>query len=182
MLKTEKSSNIKTLHRFIFGNDGDMKNRENQRIKNFTDFPFKTDSDVYEETIRRTKDDFSVNGLITICDVLCIDNSGYFDKIATRIISCLCDLNVLNLNIVHKKDSDTNNEILNETTAKNSSTKINAVPSISDNIARNDFSSTKKEMARLLVPDAMEELSINFSDIKNMIAPFEGNLFQNIEK
>lgn len=36
-------------------------------------------------------------------------------------------------------------------------------------------------MTLLLVPDYVLKLSINFTEIGNMIAPFEGNSFQNID-
>lgn len=47
-----------------------------------------------KEKIRQIKDIFPVNDLITICNVLCRDKAGSFDKIATSLLSCLRDLNV----------------------------------------------------------------------------------------
>lgn len=52
--------------------------------------------------------------LITICNVLCIYNfSSLYDLIA-RIISKLCDLNVLKSNILHEDIHDTEIELLNK--------------------------------------------------------------------
>lgn len=101
-LKTEKSSKIVSLHKLIFGTQGDRKNR--QRIRNFSGFHFEIGSDEYENKLAKTKIDFSVNDLISISDVLCLDNSGSINDLATRIISSLCDLEFLKRNILHEEN------------------------------------------------------------------------------
>lgn len=50
---TLKPSKIRTLNKFIFGDIRDKKN--NQRIHEFTDFPFHIDSTEYEEKISKVK-------------------------------------------------------------------------------------------------------------------------------
>lgn len=74
-LKTEKSPGIKKLREFIFGSDSGRNNCE------FMRFPFKTKSHEYEGKIIQIKNDFSINVLITICNVLCIGNLVSLDDL-----------------------------------------------------------------------------------------------------
>lgn len=69
------------MHRLIFGNIGDNNG-----------FLFKTGCDDSEEKIKQINDDFSVNDLILICNVLCICDSEFVHEIAARVISCFCEL------------------------------------------------------------------------------------------
>lgn len=56
-------------------------------------FPIEIDKDDYKDKNHQPKDDFSVNDIIMICHILCIDNFGSFVEIAARKIYCLCDVN-----------------------------------------------------------------------------------------
>lgn len=95
---------------------------------------------------------------IKICNVLCIDNPGSFVKLATRITSCLYDLNLLKTSIVHDDNSDIGPEILCETTnekssniLKNSSISNTSVQNTSYDEIRSDSGSIKNEMPQLLI-------------------------------
>lgn len=78
-LKTEKSPWIKKLHEFIFGSASDRNNCE--RYCELMGFPFKTKSHEYEGKIIQIKNDFSINVLITICNVLYIGNLVSLDNL-----------------------------------------------------------------------------------------------------
>lgn len=65
--------NVIILHRRIFGNDDERKNLKG--ICKFTGFPFETKSDEHEkQNDLHRKGDFRVKELITIWNVLCVDN------------------------------------------------------------------------------------------------------------
>lgn len=106
-LKIEKSSNIKKLHNFIFENYVDRKKR--QRIQEFTGFPFKTETDEYEEKIRHVTVNFLVNDLTTICNVPCIDNACSLEVLTAKITCNPYDLSILKLNIVHEDNGNSDN-------------------------------------------------------------------------
>lgn len=78
-LKTEKSPGIKKLREFIFVSDSEGNNCE--RYCEFMGFPFKAKSHEYEGKIIQIKNDFSINVLITICNVLCIGNLFSLDDL-----------------------------------------------------------------------------------------------------
>lgn len=105
VLKIEKPPNVKILHRLIFDNNGDRKNY--QRIDEVTEFPFETICKEYEEKSYKIRNDFSLNELITICNVLCINNLDSLEDLTTRIFFRLCDLSVLKSNILRNNNSDT---------------------------------------------------------------------------
>lgn len=71
----------------------------------------------------QTKDDFLVNDLITICNVLCIGNFRSYDEIAARIVSYLYDLNIVKLHIIPEDNDNSDNEVENNS---NSSTDNNS--------------------------------------------------------
>lgn len=55
-LRTERSSNIKTLHLFMLGYEGHRRHRH--RIRHFRGFDFEIDSDEYKDEIQKTKEVF----------------------------------------------------------------------------------------------------------------------------
>lgn len=197
-LKTEKSSNVKLLHKFIFENDAGRNNRKN--IRQFTGFSFITGSSEYEQKVNEIKTSYSINELITICNVLCINNEGNLDDLATRIVSCLCDLSLLKASIIHDEietDSDSEDEQSNHETQSNgksdcddpdfdfeNNSKINENitcknSGLSSNPRKN--SGIVKDM-QLPVQEMFPKPTVNFSDVEKMIVPFHGDSFQNVEK
>lgn len=115
--------------------------------------------------------------MITICNVLCIDNSDFLDDLIARLISNTWNFSVLKSNILHgdNDNSDTETECIENNSVLNNK-------SISENNVRNDFGTTKNEMAQLLIHDTLFKTSINCNTVKNMITAFENNSYQNIEK
>lgn len=70
--------------------------------------------------------------MITICNVICIDNAGSVDKLAVRIIFNICDLSILKPNILHIDNSDNDTETLNGSVENKSSSSV-------DNISNNEI-------------------------------------------
>lgn len=64
-------------------------------MREFTGLPFQIKTGEYGRKILQMENDFSVNELITIFHVLCIDNSDSFEESASRRTFYLCDLNLL---------------------------------------------------------------------------------------
>lgn len=48
---------------------------------------------------------YSMNDLISICNILYSDNSGSLDDLTTRTVSCLYGLNFIKGNIIHDDNS-----------------------------------------------------------------------------
>lgn len=80
-LKKEKSSKIKNLHKLIHGHFGDRNNR--RRLRDFESFDFEINSTEFNENVLKTKTEFSLSELISICDVLCISSEGVIDELST---------------------------------------------------------------------------------------------------
>ena len=87
VLKDAKSSKIKLFHKLIFYEDNDRNNRK--RLRKFSGFEVKTK--------------FSVSELITVCNLININNESTTDEIITRIVSCFCDFNISEENILHEE-------------------------------------------------------------------------------
>lgn len=111
----------------------------------FTGFLFKTGTDEYEGKFRQVQEDFSVNDLITICDVLWKDNAGFRYVLIARIIYNLRHLSVLKSNIIPDNNDNGDIETKNIETKNISSSKINDANS--ENNLRNYFGNTKNKMA-----------------------------------
>ena len=73
-IRIEKSNKIKLIHKFAFGNIGDYSNWK--WLRSFSGFLVSTDSQELQNKIEQIKTDFQLNELISITNVLCIDNSG----------------------------------------------------------------------------------------------------------
>lgn len=130
----------------------------------------KTETDIYEEKIRQVKDDFSVNDMITICNVLCIENADSLDDLIKRIISIFCELSVLISNIIHEDNDNNDNET--EINVENISSRNIGDVNPENNI-RKDSSSTKNEMAQLPIHDILPRPSISFNYVENMTVSFD---------
>lgn len=114
----------------VFSIDGNLpilsneRNRKNhQRIHEFTGFPFQIKTEEYDGKIPLIKNDFSVNNLIDFCNAFHVNNSGSFDNLTARKTSCLGDLILPKVNVVHNTNSDIEPEILN-TAINNKSSDI----------------------------------------------------------
>lgn len=125
---------------------------------------------------------------------MCIDNSGSFDEIAARIIYCLCDVNTLKSSIIPEDNENSDDEVQNNSNNSaesnacssadnNSNRKINDAQCISQNNSSNDSRSSKaNQIQQLLFNDSILKPSINITDVAKLIALFDDNKYQNIEK
>ena len=91
VLTTAKTDVIKALHKLIFEDVGDRKNRA--RLRKFEGFKFVQRSDEWNDKIDFIKNNISTNDLIAVSNLLGIDYSGSQDELTTRICLNLNDLN-----------------------------------------------------------------------------------------
>lgn len=85
--------------------------------------------------------------------------------------------------LIPKDNNNSDNEDKNNSSNanNNSSSKINYVQFISENSLINDSGSDgKNEIPKILVPNSVSKLTS--IDVENMIDPFEGSPYQNVEK
>ncbi|GBL86727.1 hypothetical protein AVEN_95978-1 [Araneus ventricosus] len=92
-LKNCKTEKIKILHKFLFGSLGDRSNRK--RIREFIGFDFQVDSEEFEKKLESVDELFSLDELITICNILNISFDGSKPEVSKRILSFLCNLEAL---------------------------------------------------------------------------------------
>ncbi|GBL70898.1 hypothetical protein AVEN_113227-1 [Araneus ventricosus] len=92
-LKNCKTEKIKILHKFLFGSLGDRSNRK--RIREFMGFDFQVDSEEFKKKLGSVDELFSLNELITICNILNISFDGSKPEVSKRILSFLCNLEAL---------------------------------------------------------------------------------------
>lgn len=75
----------------------------------------------------------------------------------------MCDLNVLNTNILYDDNNDIESEILSESIKANIKHKT-----VSQNNVRCDCGDTKNEVLELRIQDTSLKTTINFNDIETM--------------
>ncbi|GBN12277.1 hypothetical protein AVEN_66316-1 [Araneus ventricosus] len=92
-LKNCKTEKINILHKFLFGSLGDRSNRK--RIREFIGFDFQVDSEEFEKKLGSVDELFSLNELITKCNILNISFDGSKPEVSKRILSFLCNLEAL---------------------------------------------------------------------------------------
>lgn len=88
-------------------------------------------------------------------------------------------------NIIPEDNDNSDNEVENNSSSSadnNSTSKINDVLCHFENNVRNDFGSTKNEKSSLQVPNSNLKPSISITDVVTIIAPFDGNQYQNVVK
>ncbi|GBM93141.1 hypothetical protein AVEN_27381-1 [Araneus ventricosus] len=112
-LKNCKTEKIKILHKFLFGSLGDRSNRK--RIREFIGFDFQVESDEFKEKLGSVDELFSLNELITICNILNISFDGSKPEVSKRILSFLCNLEALaETSRADIDDSDNDEETTND--------------------------------------------------------------------
>jgi hypothetical protein len=77
-IKNAPVKSIKALHMFIFESEGDRKNRS--RLRGFKGFDFDEDSKEFETKLEYVVDTLQVRELISITNLLCLDNDGDEDE------------------------------------------------------------------------------------------------------
>ncbi|GFY33759.1 retrovirus-related Pol polyprotein from transposon 17.6 [Trichonephila clavipes] len=136
--KSSSTNNIKILHRLIFGENNDRKNRSRLR-----EFPgFSTDFNV-EETKTKIIKEFTLKELIAVCYLLHLEFTTELESCCDIILTHLCDLTLFESTVLNS-ESDLE---LNE--------KSHSQPITSDS-ASNDLHS--KNMKSLDLNDSTQNL------------------------
>ncbi|GFS64422.1 uncharacterized protein TNCV_3955881 [Trichonephila clavipes] len=95
-LKSSSTNNIKILHRLIFGENGDRKNRS--RLREFSGFP--TDFNV-EETKTKIIKEFTLKELIAVCNLLHLEFTTELESCCDIILTHLCDLTLFKSTVLN---------------------------------------------------------------------------------
>ncbi|CAL1286258.1 unnamed protein product, partial [Larinioides sclopetarius] len=159
-IASERTSKIQCLHKLLFDHDGDRQNRN--RIREFSGFDFQPNDKDFKDKAKQLEEKFSLNELITISNVLLINNNGTKKEIVQRLLTYLCDLNELNQNIIRESDSEPEPE--NETERHRKS---------DENLS---------ELSEQLSVHNVYQPNISFSDIESIIMTFNGDSHQSVEK
>ncbi|CAL1272906.1 unnamed protein product [Larinioides sclopetarius] len=152
-IASERTSKIRCLHKLLFDHDGDRQNRN--RIRDFSGFDFQPNDKDFKENAKQLEEKFSLNKLITISNVLLINNDGTKKEIVQRLLTYLCDLNELNQNIIRESDSEPEPE--NETERHRKS---------DENLS---------ELSEQLPVHNVYQPNISFSDIENIFQMHDGS-------
>ncbi|GBO32638.1 hypothetical protein AVEN_220702-1 [Araneus ventricosus] len=159
-IASERTSKILCLHKLLFDFDGDRQNRS--RIREFSGFDFQPNDKDFNEKAKLMEEKLSLNELITITNLLLINNEGTKKEIVLRLLTYLCDLDILNQNIIRENDSGSDSENENEQNRKS-------------------YENLSVESVQLPVHNVYQPI-ISFNDIESFIMPFDGDSHQSIEK
>ena len=107
-IKSASVHAIKSLHKLIFGTEGDRSNRK--RIRDFTGFEFELDSAEFQQKIEHIVEQFTINELTSICNILNLNYEGNADEISKRILIHLTNLNLLSTVTSEEEDSSSEDE------------------------------------------------------------------------
>ncbi|GBN00585.1 Transposon Ty3-G Gag-Pol polyprotein, partial [Araneus ventricosus] len=160
VIASERTSKIRCLHKLLFDFDGDRQNRS--RIREFSGFEFQPNDKDFNEKAKLIEEKLSLNELITISNLLLINNEGTKKEIVLRLLTYLCDLDILNQNIIRENDSGSDSENENEQNRKS-------------------YENLSEESVQLPVHNVYQS-NISFNDIESIIMPFDGDSHQSIEK
>jgi hypothetical protein len=103
-IKNAPVKSIKALHMFIFESEGDRKNRS--RLRGFKGFDFDENSKEFETKLEYVVKTLQVGELISITNLLCLDNDGDKDDLSRKICCHLMNLSMLEKNEVNEDDED----------------------------------------------------------------------------
>ncbi|GBM05316.1 hypothetical protein AVEN_46859-1 [Araneus ventricosus] len=156
-IASERTSKIRYLHQLLFDFDGDRQNRN--RIREFSGFDFQPNDKDFNKKAKVIEEKLSLNELITISNLLLINNEGTKKEIVQRLLTYICNLNVSNQNIIRENDSESESE--NEQNRKS-------------------HENLSKESVQLPVHNVYQP-NISFSDIESIIMTFDGNSHQSVE-
>ncbi|GBM06348.1 hypothetical protein AVEN_121388-1 [Araneus ventricosus] len=104
----------------------------------------------------------TLNEIITISNLLLINNEGTKKAISLRLLAYLCDLDILNQNVIRENDSGSDSENENEQNSKS-------------------YENLSEKSVQLPVRNVYQH-NISFNDIESIIMPFDGDSHQSIEK
>ncbi|GFU14287.1 transposon Tf2-9 polyprotein [Trichonephila clavipes] len=172
-LKSSSTSNIKILHRLIFGENGDRKNRS--RLGDISGFP--TDFNV-EETKTKINKEFTVKELIAVCNLLHLEFTTELESCCGIILTHLCDLTLFK-STVPNSGSESDLEF-NETSPPENrhSQPITSDSASNDLHSENMKSLDLNDSAQNLLPLFDKQntcnsfLSFNLRDLLELVKPF----------
>nr|XP_012136355.1 PREDICTED: uncharacterized protein LOC105661967 [Megachile rotundata] len=163
-IKTASVAAIRSLHKFIFHDEGDRSNRK--RVRNFEGFAFAIDSEEYTAQLEYARR-LTTGDLISSCNVLGIDFTGSKEEIIVRMCSALMDLNQL----VKPNDEEEEKEG-EEDDDKNAADEMG-----NDSGSERDIEVT---------PARQQERDVNFAfgfkDMENTLRTFDGSNAYPVEK
>ncbi|GBN25984.1 Retrovirus-related Pol polyprotein from transposon 297 [Araneus ventricosus] len=189
-LKNCKTEKIKSLHKFLFGSLGDRSNRK--RIREFIGFDFQVDSEEFKKKLEIVDELFSLNELITICNILNISFDGSKPEVSKRILSFLCNLEAL----AETSRADIDESDLDEETANDFEKENKKGDSFEGESSNKRDSSMQCEAQCNMQCDAnkiydmqfvdkyrssvAQNTGINYSDIESAISKFNAESHENI--
>lgn len=164
-LKNEWTNKIKLSHKFLFDTEGDWSNKK--RICDFSGFHFQTNSTDLKNKVDKIQNDFPLNDLITICNLLCISNKGFLVNLITRYY-------LLHANII-ENESDTESEMeLNSNNYGNAQNDAPLTSTLNNNAETSHSDKNKQFPVQSFLPS-----DINFTNIESIISTFDRGSFQN---
>lgn len=89
-IKVASTAAIKALHKFIFEEEGDRRNR--QRLRDFRGFTFADNSQDYISKVEYARR-LTIGDLMSCCNILGLKYDGSKEEIIKRICAGLMDLN-----------------------------------------------------------------------------------------
>ncbi|GBN74107.1 Transposon Ty3-I Gag-Pol polyprotein, partial [Araneus ventricosus] len=116
----------------------------------------------FNEKAKLIEEKLSLNEPITITNLLLINSEGTKKDIVLRLLTYICDLNILNQNIIRENDSGSDSENEKEQYHKS-------------------YENLSEESVQLQVHNVSQP-NISFNDVESIIMPFNGDSHQSIEK
>lgn len=106
-IHTASTAAIAALHKFIFEEEGDRRNR--QCLRDFSGFTFYKDTSRYADKFEFGRR-LSIGDLISCCNILGLEYNGTKEEIVVRILDGLLDINILAIthdeNYAEEKDEE----------------------------------------------------------------------------
>ncbi|GFU83296.1 transposon Tf2-9 polyprotein [Trichonephila clavipes] len=181
-LKSSSTNNIKILHRLIFGENGDRKNRS--RLREFSGFP--TDFNV-EETKTKIIKEFTLKELIAVCNLLHLEFTTELESCCDIILTHLCDLTLLKSTVLNS-GSESDLELNEKSPPENHHSQPITSDSASNDLRSENMKSLDlNDSAQNLLPLFDKQntcnsfLSFNLRDLLELVKPFTSRDSYSIE-
>lgn len=158
-IKVASIAAIRALHKLIFEEEGDRKNR--QRLRDFRGFIFADNSPEYISKVEYARR-LTIGDLISCCNILGLKYDGTKEEIITRICTGLMDLNALITQDIEEGEEELEEE-------ENEEMKEEAEAEEVRPTVRNDGHMQVK-------------FSMTYRDVEGSIKPFNGKDAYPIEK
>jgi hypothetical protein len=203
-IKNAPVKSIKALHMFIFESEVDRKNRS--RLRAFKGFDFDENSKEFETKLEYVVETLQVRELISITNLLCLDNNGDEDELSRKICYHLMNLSMLEKNEVNEDDEDDKDDedaeqydVLTASKKKNSNKERRVTTSKKKEDNTKDDQDEERNQRRLRRVNNLENsrpnddedddyakgnscFPLSFRDVEDSIRPFSGNDEYPVEK